>query len=442
MNDTHTTDFEARLRATLHAKAQDIQTPPSRVQVAAVSMSRSVALPTPSRRRPAAFAAAAAVVTSLLVTAALLRPSDDHEISTGPADQPGLASSLPSFDPATAPVVFTTTGDIEAVLDAYLRDRFPDYPAPGLSLSDVTSDGELATATWQLTGDGPTTYTGSIFLRQDDGIWGVTAATTTGVDLVDLINDGRRVHGRITSSAIDLLAVDLLDLNGEPVTGAPRPEGLPGANYRYGTAGDSTTGVLDVDIPVTNQTAVVRVQLVGGTLLSIAEIALAPPPTDGPAPGAGFVVWPNDATPALRSDAVATARSFAEEVVGQTPTSATADPEAPAGGPTWVDVDFGTTRVRILTAPADDGWVVLQVGDGGGTVTTDPPSVHPPAVAGAVEVEVWIDTVTGINTVTVPAAQLQDGVTLPTAGTDLRSIVAIYRGSQSQVIAVNGGHYG
>lgn len=441
MNDT-TTDFEDRLRAMLHTRARDVQAPPSRAQVAAVPMDRSGVSPTPSRRRTAAFAAAAVVVSGLLVTAALLRPSGDHEISTGPADQPGVASSLPSFDPATAPVVFTAAGDVEAVLEAYLRDRFPDYPAPGLSRSDVMSDGELATANWQLTGDGPTPYGGSIYLRKDNGAWGVTAATTTGVDLADLVNDGQRVHGRVTSSAIDLLAVDLLDLNGEPVTGAPRPEGLPGANYRYGTAGESNTGVLDLDIPVTNQTAVVRVHLVGGTLLSIAEVALVPPPTDAPAPGASFVVWPNDATPAKRSDPVTTARSFAEQVVGRAPTSAEADPDAPAGGPTWVEVDLDTTRVRILTAPTDDGWVVLQVGDGGGTVTTDPPSVHPPAVAGAVEVEVRIDTVTGINTVTVSAAQLQDGVTLPTAGTDLRSIVAIYRGSQGEVIAVNGGHFG
>lgn len=62
--------------------------------------------------------------------------------------------------------------------------------------------------------------------------------------------------------------------------------------------------------------------------------------------------------------------------------------------------------------------------------------------AHAVDVEVRIDTVAGITTVMVSADRLPDGVTLPTAGTDLRSVVAVYRGSQGEVIAVNGGHLG
>jgi hypothetical protein len=168
-------------------------------------------------------------------------------------------------DAASAPVVFSAEGDADAVADAYLRERFRDYPVPGVEIASITSDGAEATATWMTGGFGAAPYGGTILLRSDGETWGVLAATTDGVDLSEVAFDGRRVQGRITYTGIDILAVDVTNLAGEPVEGAPRPGGYPGAAYRYGTAGESDTGSFDLDLAATDEAVVVRAQYVGGT---------------------------------------------------------------------------------------------------------------------------------------------------------------------------------
>lgn len=281
MNDTDS-DFDERVRAMLRSRADDIEAVTSHDRGAVVPIVRPDSTGTRSWRRVTAVAAAAIAVIGAF---ALFRPSEDRDVSTIPSDEPSAPSGLPNFDPATAPAVFTATGDPDSVVQAYLDDRFPDYPAPGVSVSVVSVDGGFGSTDWQLTAGGTSPYGGSIFLRRDGETWGVIAATTRGVDLGDLVNDGERVAGRITSSAIDFLAVDVLDLAGEPVAAAPRPGGFPGAAYRFGTAGDSNTGFLDLDLAVVDEIVVVRVQLVGGTLLSIAEVAFVPPRADALVPG-------------------------------------------------------------------------------------------------------------------------------------------------------------
>src|SRR3546814_13406377 len=99
---------------------------------------------------------------------------------------------------------YTTLFRSEAVADAYLRARFPDYPAPGVVSGPVTSDRSQAVTMWMLTGEGSARYRGTILLRSDNGAWGVVAATTDGVDLSDVTFDGRRAKGRITYSGVDL----------------------------------------------------------------------------------------------------------------------------------------------------------------------------------------------------------------------------------------------
>src|SRR3546814_5045158 len=71
---------------------------------------------------------------------------------------------------------YTTLFRSEAVADAYLRARFPDYPAPGVVSGPVTSDRSQAVTMWMLTGEGSARYRGTILLRSDNGAWGVVAA--------------------------------------------------------------------------------------------------------------------------------------------------------------------------------------------------------------------------------------------------------------------------
>ncbi len=440
MNDTDI-DFEDQVRRMLSDRAADIHDRPRRELLAVPALRPD--LPTARSRRRVHVAVAAAAVLVVVMAGLVLRPDDTNDISTVPADTPDQPAGLPStFDASTAPFTFSAPGDAEAVTNAYLRARFPDYPAPGVVAGPVTGDGSQAVATWALTGEGSAPYGGTILLRSDNGEWGVVAATTDGVDLSRVTFDGRRVQGGITYSGVDLLAVDVTDLADEPVEGAPRPNGYPGANYRYGTAGESDTGTFVLDLAATDEAVIVRAQHVGGTLLSIAEVALVAPPLDGPAPGSGFVVWPNEATTADRTSAISAASSFASEVIGLTPTTVTPDPEAAPDGPTWVELELDTASVRLLAVPTEDGWVVIQVGDGGPTVSADPPTAHAAAVPGATDIEVRIDTTTGVSTEHLQADQLAEGIALGAGLDEIRSVIAIYRDSSGAVVAVHGGHYG
>lgn len=440
MNDTDI-DFEDQVRRMLSDRAADIPDRPRRELMAVSALRPEV--PAPRSRRRVQIAIAAAAVFAAVMAGLVLRPDETKDVSTVPADSPDQPAVLPStFDPTTAPFIFSAPGDAEVVTDAYLRARFPDYPAPGVVAGPVTSDGRRAVATWTLTGESSAPYGGTILLRSDNGAWGVVAATTDGVDLSGVTFDGRRVQGRITYSGVDLLAVDVTDLADEPVEGAPRPNGYPGANYRYGTAGDSDTGSLDLDLAVTDEAVIVRAQHVGGTLLSIAEIAMVAPHLDGPAPGSGFVVWPNEATTADRTSATAAASSFATEVIGRTPTTVTPDSEAAPDGPTWVELELDATSVRLLAVPTEDGWVVTQVGDGGPSVSADPPTAHAAAVPEATDIEIRIDTTSGVSTEHLRADELAEGIALGADLDEIRSVIAIYRDSSGAVVAVHGGHYG
>lgn len=440
MNDTGI-DFEDQVRRMLSNRAADIPDRPRRELLAIPALRPGV--PAPRSGRRIRIAVAAGAVFAALMAGLVLRPDETSNIRTVPADSPDQPTGLPaSFDATTAPFVFSAPGDAEAVADAYLRARFPGYPVPGVVRGPVTNDGSRAAATWTLTGESSAPYGGTILLRSDDGAWGVVAATTDGVNLADVTFDGRRVQGRITCSGVDLLAVDVSDLANEPVDGAPRPEGYPGADHRFGTAGDSDTGSLDLDLAATDAAVIVRAQLVGGTLLSIAEIALVAPPVDGPAPGSGFVVWPNEATTADRTSAITAASSFATEVIGRAPTTVTPDPEAAPDGPTWVELELDATSVRLLAVPTEDGWVVIQVGDGGPSVGADPPTAHPALVAGATDIELRVDTTRGVDTMHVSVERLADGVAIESDVDEVRSIIAIYRDAGGAVLAVHGGHYG
>jgi len=217
---------------------------------------------------------------------------DDHDADSSTAEvvvghwtvglaPPQLAGLPQGADPTTTEPLFAAPGSADEVAQAYLQDRFPDYPAPNVMAEPASHRGRRAFVRWS-TGDdgdggnGQEIATGWLALRETDGFWAVEAATTDGVDLSGLrVSDGR-VHGRITTQD-HLLYADIFQPDLTPAAGSPLPEGQPGAAYRYGTAGGPGTGSLDIDVEVEPGSAIVRVNLVGGTILSISEIRLQVP---------------------------------------------------------------------------------------------------------------------------------------------------------------------
>ena len=190
---------------------------------------------------------------------------------TAAVDVPPVVGLPRGFDSLTADAVFQSSGGPDNVALAYLRDRFPDFPSPGVKLGSARTRAGRAFVSWSVESD---IAEGMVLLRRTDDGWAVVAATTRGVDLSDLrVADGH-VRGRISSTNENSLFADVLRPDGSPVPGAPSPLGYPGAGYRFGTAAGPGTGTLDVDVPVESDPPIVRVNLVGGTILSVSEVAV------------------------------------------------------------------------------------------------------------------------------------------------------------------------
>lgn len=282
--------LEARIRDTLRAVAA---TTPVPEEVGEADGTVLVGLhrpePAPARRaltsttrRVLAVAAALALAVAAV---AVLRGGSDDPSATLPAA--GTGEVLPAgFDLATATPVFSAPGSPPEVAAAYLADRFPDREP--LVDPDIEVVGGAATVGWTQPGDGaadPTSpepaasgHRGDVHLRRFEGSWAVVASTTHGLDLSTLSYDGERVRGAAMTEADDSLFADVLTPAGEPVRRAPRPEGFSEkAEFRFGTAAGPATGTLGIDVEHRRAPAVVRVTLVGGTMLSIAELRFDPP---------------------------------------------------------------------------------------------------------------------------------------------------------------------
>lgn len=192
---------------------------------------------------------------------------------------PPALSGLPAgFDPLTAEPVFSAAGSADAVADAYMRERFPDHPNPGIELEPARSRGRRAYADWSTVDNGERIASGVLALRETDtGGWSVVAATTSGVDLSSVETTEGRVAGRVTTDNNNSLFADVFQPGETPAAGSPHPEGQPDAAYRFGTAGGPGDGSLDIDVRVEPGSAVLRVNLVGGTILSITELSLVIP---------------------------------------------------------------------------------------------------------------------------------------------------------------------
>lgn len=187
---------------------------------------------------------------------------------------PWVATLPAGYDAATAAPVFTADGSADGVATAYLRSRFPDYPAPGVHADPARVAGNRALVTWTTGGGTDGTLAGGALVLRRDARWGVVVAATNGVDLAGVADDDAGVHGTIRSDSQNSLFADVLDIDGQPVPGSPQPSGHPGATTRFGTAGGPSDGTLSLRIPPTSAPVILRVHLVGGTLLSVSELRL------------------------------------------------------------------------------------------------------------------------------------------------------------------------
>jgi hypothetical protein len=294
-------------RAARAAKALAVEFQPERpsVQTVVVSMYHQDERRGGHTARRVVAVAAAIVVAVGAVTFVVGRESGTTVTSAPPSTVPDRADANPSD--VHVPI-YQADGEPRAVAEAYLGARFPDYPTPEVQIDSVETHLADAMVRWSThetiaVGHDPETIAqGSVILRRGPRQWAVVQATTDGVELHVGVSADGRLQGYAESSNINNLAVDVLDLQGTPVPGSAHPTGYPGtgngsARYRFGTSGMSSgqrpgraeQSKVDIDLPASTEPMLIRAQLVGGTMLSIAEIVIDTTP-DGTVVGEGR--WP------------------------------------------------------------------------------------------------------------------------------------------------------
>ncbi|MCP4965853.1 MAG: hypothetical protein GY926_11505 [bacterium] len=204
----------------------------------------------------------------------------------GAGIDPMILSLLPQhFDPLNAVPLFTVDGDAMDVAVGYVESRFPDSEALGVGIAYVEEIDGFVLARWawglELNPEAKQVEQGRggwLLLRPSEVGFEVVASTTNSVDLADVTYGGELggVSGTITGPGG--LGVDVLTLEGNPVPSAPYPDGfIPKAAYLWGTSGASDFSPLSFDVAPVSGPVIVRVNMVGGTLLSISEFVLQPP---------------------------------------------------------------------------------------------------------------------------------------------------------------------
>lgn len=232
-------------------------------------------------RRPRLLFAAAAAVLAVVVAAAVLVSGRDADTTVAVPIPDGPFSALPTgFDAATATPIFSAPGESKDVAAAYVESRFVpgSFGRPTVS---VSGSGDSATASrlrWRFGDDTGTLAEGDLLMRRDGERWVVVASTTDSIDVKSVSYDGTRVSGVVRSSSDESMVADVLDWMGEPARRSPRPAGISGASPDMGSAGGPAVGSLTIDVEHRSAPAVVRVMLVGGTVLGVTEFRLDPPP--------------------------------------------------------------------------------------------------------------------------------------------------------------------
>ncbi|HUP16041.1 MAG TPA: hypothetical protein VM848_08335 [Acidimicrobiia bacterium] len=216
-------------------------------------------------------------LTSQPATAETSQP--DPTTSPAPAFS-GLLGSvidlLPdSFDPELASPLLAMDGNPEEVATQYLETRLPLLNS-GVSRVEEQDGYTLVQWAWgRLLVESETEegHSGWLLMRPTIRGFEILAATTDGIDLSDLTIADGSLRGVIQSSTDEFVGADVLDLDEKPVASAPNPDGFtPEADFPWGTAGAGTPP-LALDLTVT-EPVIVRVNRVGGTLLSISEVVI------------------------------------------------------------------------------------------------------------------------------------------------------------------------
>ena len=272
-------ELEARVRRTLRAVA-DATPVDHRDAQPAYAAARA------GRRRPV-LALAAALVVLLGAVGLVLRAADDDEVTVSspsgttapdvapvrpsPSDRPGLSDGP----------IFTAEGDASEVFHEYRQTRLPD-----VSTEVMTADG-VAAGRWSFEDDSGQVASGTVHLAYLSEQWAVVEAETDGVAVDDLRVEGGTLRATISTTNVNSFVVEVLDLDGSRLRGSERI--------------GPTEGPLDLDVTIGDQPVVLRVQLIGGTMLSITELMVDPlAPDRGEAVGEG--TWAGGSWRSMRSD--------------------------------------------------------------------------------------------------------------------------------------------
>jgi hypothetical protein len=222
---------------------------------------------------PAATPTTQAATTGTSQPAAITNPdpAPDFEGQLG-----SILEQLPDgFDLDQATPVFAVDAGLEEAALRYLETR---HLLDNVGISRVVEQDNYTMVQWawgRLLDETELEQgeSGWLVMRPAGTGYEVLAATTDGIDLSDVIQTSTgHIIGGVISNTDQHLGVDVLNLDGTPVASAPNPEGMPDADFLWGTAA-SGTPPLGFDVQVSGA-VLLRVNRVGGTLLSISEIAL------------------------------------------------------------------------------------------------------------------------------------------------------------------------
>lgn len=378
-------DLEAELRAMLRRRADDVSpdAPPwpelirrSESVVVSLQTGKPVSPLRKTRRRvragwrqPSFVALAAAVMTIVGVWLLERTTSDTTEVSDLPARTLVPAPGDDGFDPATAPVVFTSDlpDPLEAAKQYLASAGIPATGAEGATFQVLSNDGRIAVVEWTRLEQGSTEpLKGTVVLRNlaagtATGRWAVVGAVADGVELDDVRYDGLHLAFTVVNTTDDApgsLAVTVL-ADGRPVSvgGQPLPQAGPadpmlGELVSIGRQhGARRTFKVELD---GRPNVVIRVQHVGSRQMSVTEMALAPPPLVLSAPAGS---------------------STATTINRPNGNDSRSDDSTPTGSNSVVTADVGTTDPPLLTTTTVE--VPTTPPEPDPTTTEPPPTTLP-----------------------------------------------------------------
>jgi len=299
-------EFEAEVRAMLFRRAGDVADPTEAHGLPADPLTSSAGHRPPPTRW---LVGAVAIVVVVVAVVGVLAQRSDVVRTVGPVgaptstSQPEVTSSASTVSEATLQIgwgtsvpsaglfpqgfvlvdaipVFSAEGDLRFVASLYLDDRFPDLDSLeiGIELVEVSDDGLFGLVSWQWgQPDQPEGFfEGLLYMRGDRVSWHVMASTSPALDLSGLRLEESVLSGAITSSDINAMFIDVLNLSDmRPVGAAPRPTGMNTEGYLIGSAAGPAEGRIDISLDVGDEPILVRAQLVGGTVLAISEFELS-----------------------------------------------------------------------------------------------------------------------------------------------------------------------